>query len=95
MYLLEESTKDPGRCDSPRSPNAAQVWNATSDTNRGNFKSRSLSSLAGKISSRFSQAYRHLFALQTLAPCLLSADCAIVIRGNTFPEPLSFYVAKL
>ena len=67
---------------SPDPFNAAQVWNATSATNRGNFS-------FPQNFSRFSQAYRHLFVSQTLSLCLLSADCAIVIRGKYFPEPLS------
>ena len=87
-----KSTKSMGRCDSPHPPNAAQVWNASSATNRGNLKPYSLRSLARQISTRFLQAYRHLFARQTLALCLLSADCAICIRGKYFPEPLSVFL---
>ena len=60
LYFLEESTKDPGRCDSPRTPNAAQVWYAATATNRGNLKPRSLCSLARQIPARFSQVCRHL-----------------------------------
>ena len=68
-------------------PNAAQVRNALSATNRRNFKPRSRCSLARKISMRFTQSHRHLFVSLTLALVLLSADVAIVIRG-IFPEPL-------
>jgi len=46
--------------DSPRPPNAAQVWNASPATNRGNLKPYSLRSLAQQISSRFSQKYFNL-----------------------------------
>ena len=35
LLLRPKVTKSPGRCDSPRPPNAAQVWNATSATNHG------------------------------------------------------------
>ena len=38
----------------PRPTNAAQVWNATSATNRGNLKPHSFHSFARQISSRFS-----------------------------------------
>ena len=38
LLLRPKVTKSPGRCDSPRPPNAAQVWNATSAINHGNLK---------------------------------------------------------
>ena len=38
LLLRPKVTKSPGRCDSPRPPNAAQVWNASSAINRRNNK---------------------------------------------------------
>ena len=47
--FLEKRTKSMGRCDSPHTPNAAQVWNAATATNHGNFPSLTNSSLAKKF----------------------------------------------
>ena len=58
--FLEKRTKSMGRCDTPHTPNAAQVWYAATATNRGDLKPCSLRSLAGQIPSRFSQVCRHL-----------------------------------
>ena len=58
--FLEKRTKSMGRCDTPHTPNAAQVWNAASATNRGNLKPHSFHSFARQISSRFSQVSFHL-----------------------------------
>ena len=50
LLSMKKVTKDPGRCDSPRPPNAAQVWNASDATKRRNSTEF----------LRFSQVYRHL-----------------------------------
>ncbi|MBQ7903959.1 MAG: hypothetical protein IJ362_09530, partial [Oscillospiraceae bacterium] len=58
-YFWRKSNQNVGVATPPH-PNAAQVWNATSDKNRGNLKPYSLRSLARQISSRFSKKYFNL-----------------------------------
>ena len=60
LLLRPKVTKSPGRCDSPRPPNAAQVWNATSATNREKLQTSFTLFLRTVIFPRFTQAYRHL-----------------------------------
>ena len=84
VTFVPKVTKGPGRCDSPRPPNAAQVWNASPATNRGNFKPCSLRSRAGKISSRFSQVSFHLLRPGNLLALRRLRYC----YSGIFPEPL-------
>ena len=90
LLSVPKVTKGPGRCDSPRPPNAAQVWNALSATNRRNFKPRVLRSLALKFLLRFSQSYRHLPAYG--CPCLSACfpqTTPLLLGEKHFPEPYS------
>ena len=60
LLLRPKVTKSPGRCDSPRPPNAAQVWYALSATNREKLQTLLTTLSHTVIFPRFTQAYRHL-----------------------------------
>ena len=81
--FLEKRTKSMGRCDTPHTPNAAQVWNAASATNRGNLKPHSFHSFARQISSRFSQVSFHLLRPGNLLALRRLRDC---YSGKVFPR---------
>ena len=59
LLSLKKVTKDVGVAIPPR-PNAAQVWNATSATNREKLQTSVTVFLRTVIFPRFTQAYRHL-----------------------------------
>ena len=59
LLSLKKVTKDVGVAIPPR-PNAAQVWNATSATNREKLQTSVTLFLRTVIFPRFTQAYRHL-----------------------------------